>query len=158
MSTAYNEDIVGAIEVLVDLMSGNDFTMTREPYAPNYRGLVDALIDLKEGFPLYIPTDLGFKGLAGETINQGSAVYLDHSTGQLYKAIASGTEAQAHVIGFANQTKLAGELIQIVTAGLIAGAIVFNPPTGAGKYVIFVGQAASATQFVIQLEPPIKLS
>jgi hypothetical protein len=35
MSTAYNEDIVGAIEVLVDLMSGNDFTMTREPYAPN---------------------------------------------------------------------------------------------------------------------------
>ena len=175
MSTAYNEDIVGAIEVLVDLMSGNDFAMTREPYAPNYRGLVDALIDLKEGFPLYIPTDLGFKGLAGETINQGSAVYLDHSTGQLYKAIASGTEAQAHVIGFANQTKLAGELIQIVTAGLIglsslsigshyylsdstAGAIVFNPPTGAGKYVTFVGQAASATQFVIQLEPPIKLS
>ena len=175
MTVTYDPNIVGAIEALVDLMSGNGFAMTREPYAPNYRGLVDAIIDLKEGFPLYIPTDVGFKATAGEAINQGDAVYLDHTTGLAYKAIASGTEQQAHVIGFANQTQTTGNQIQLVTAGVIGlsglttgnhyflssstpGAIVFTPPSGAGNYVTFLGQAASSTLFTIQLQPPIKLS
>ena len=47
MSTAYEPNIQGAIAVLRDLMIANSFTMTREPYEPNYRGLVDAVIDLK---------------------------------------------------------------------------------------------------------------
>ena len=56
MSTAYEPNIQGAIAVLRDLMIANSFTMTREPYEPNYRGLVDAVIDLirasrTRGFP-----------------------------------------------------------------------------------------------------------
>ena len=50
MSTAYEPNIQGAIAVLRDLMIANSFTMTREPYEPNYRGLVEAVIDLKEDF------------------------------------------------------------------------------------------------------------
>ena len=51
MATGYEPNIEGAIAVLRDLMIANSFTMTRQPYEPNYRGLVDAVIDLKEGFP-----------------------------------------------------------------------------------------------------------
>jgi hypothetical protein len=175
VTATYDPNIVGAIEALVDLMSGNGFAMTREPYAPNYRGLVDAIIDLKEGFPVFVPVDLGFKVTAAETINQGNAVYLDHTTGQARNAIASGTEAQSHVIGFANQTQTAGNLIQILVGGIIGlsglnpgnhyylsasttGEIVFTPPSGAGNHVTYVGQATSATQFAIQIQPPITLS
>ena len=56
MSTAYEPNIQGAIAVLRDLMIANSFTMTREPYEPNYRGLVDAVIDLKR-----LPTLLHYK-------------------------------------------------------------------------------------------------
>lgn len=175
MADTYNENIVGAIEVLVDLMSGNGFTMTREPYAPNYRGLVDALIDLKEGFPVFVPTQLGFNAQAGENISEGQAVYIDHTTGFLYKAIASGAEDQAHVAGFANQTKTTGQIVAVLVAGILAtsgldtgdyyylsaasaGSITNVAPSGAGIYVVPIGQAVSATQLSIQLEPTIKLS
>ena len=49
---SYEPNLEGAITVLVDLLTANGFTMTRSPYASNYRGLVDAVIDLKEGFVL----------------------------------------------------------------------------------------------------------
>ena len=62
MSTAYEPNIQGAIAVLRDLMIANSFTMTREPYEPNYRGLVDAVIDLKEGFPTFAPYKLVWVG------------------------------------------------------------------------------------------------
>jgi hypothetical protein len=175
VTATYDPNIVGAIEALVDLMSGNGFAMTREPYAPNYRGLVDAIIDLKEGFPTFVPVDLGFQVTAAETISQGSAVYLDQTTGQARNAIASGTESQSHVVGFANQTQTAGNLIQILVGGIIglsgltagkyyylststSGGIMFNPPSGAGNHVTYVGQAVSSTQFSIQIQPPITLS
>ena len=64
MSTAYEPNIQGAIAVLRDLMIANSFTMTREPYEPNYRGLVDAVIDLKEGFPTFAPLQVGFDDTA----------------------------------------------------------------------------------------------
>ena len=38
MAVAYEPNLEGALQVLVDLMSGHGFTMTRQPYAPNYRG------------------------------------------------------------------------------------------------------------------------
>ena len=175
MTATYDPNIVGAIEALVDLMSGNGFAMTREPYAPNYRGLVDAIIDLKEGFPVYVAPEVGFKTVAGTTINQGQAVYLDQTTGAAYPAVASGTENESHVIGFANETQTVGNQIQILVAGVFGltgldvgdyyylsattpGAITNVAPSGAGKYVVSVGQAVSSTRFSIQLEPTIKLS
>ena len=38
--------------------------MTRSPYENNMRGLVDALIDLKEGFPTFAPLQVGFNATA----------------------------------------------------------------------------------------------
>ena len=175
MTATYDENIVGAIEVLVDLMMGNGFVMSREPYAPNYRGLVDALIDLKEGFPVFVPTQLGFNAQAGENVSQGQAVYIDHSNGFVYKAIANGTEDQAHVAGFANQTKTTGQIVPVLIAGILptsgldvgdhyylsassAGSITNISPSGAGNYVVSVGQAVTPDHLSIQLEPTIKLS
>lgn len=175
MTTTYDPNIVGAIEALVDLMSGNGFAMVREPYAPNYRGLVDAIIDLKEGFPVYVAPEVGFKATAGTTISQGQAVYLDHTTGFAYPAIASSTEDVAHVAGFANETQTVGNQLTILVAGVLGtsgldvgdyyylsastpGAITNVPPSGAGKYVVSVGQAVTANKLSIQLEPTIKLS
>ena len=40
---SYEPNLEGAITVLVDLMTANGFALTRQPYAPNYRGLVDAV-------------------------------------------------------------------------------------------------------------------
>ena len=66
MATGYEPNIEGAIAVLRDLMIANSFTMTRQPYEPNYRGLVDAVIDLKEGFPTFAPLQVGFDATAFE--------------------------------------------------------------------------------------------
>ena len=52
MSTGYEPNIEGAIAVLVDIMVANAFTMTRQPYEANYRGLVDAIIDFTFGCDL----------------------------------------------------------------------------------------------------------
>jgi len=175
VTATYDPNIVGAIQALVDLMSGNGFAMTREPYAPNYRGLVDAIIDLKEGFPVFVAPEVGFSATAGVTITQGQPVYLNHSTGFAYPAIANSTEDIAHVAGFANQTQTSGNQIQILVAGTLptsglsvgshyylsastTGAITTTPPSGAGKYVTYVGQAVTATKLSIQLTTPIKLS
>ena len=50
MSTAYEPNIQGAIAVLRDLMIANNVNMARQPYEPNYRGLVDAVIDLIKNY------------------------------------------------------------------------------------------------------------
>jgi len=39
-----------------------------------------------------------------------------------------------------------------------AGAIVTTPPTSAGHFVTRVGEAGSTGQFIVKVEPPIKLS
>lgn len=175
MSTGYDPNIEGAIAVLVDLMQGNGFTMTRSPYAPNYRGLVDALIDLKDGFPTFVPFRVGFDAIAFETVNQGEAVYLRSSDGQVGRAVASGTLDQAYVAGFADATKTAGQTVKVLVTGVEAmsgldagdhyflsagtpGAITTTPPSTAGQYVVRVGEAVSGSELSIQLEPPILLS
>ena len=176
MSTAYEPNIQGAIAVLRDLMIANSFTMTREPYEPNYRGLVDAVIDLKEGFPTFAPLQVGFDATAFENVSEGDALYMRTSDGQVGKASAAdGSVENASVIGFANLSGLANETIQVVVAGLkeisglnagdlfflsptTAGAITVTPPSAAGQAVVRIGEAASTTLLSIQIEPPVKLS
>jgi hypothetical protein len=175
MSTGYEPNIEGALTVLVDLMQGNGFTMTRSPYAPNYRGLVDALIDLKEGFPTFIPFRVGFDAEVFEDVTQGDALYLRASDGKAGKAIASSTLDRAYVSGFADTTVLSGGIVKVLVTGVIgmsgldagdhyflsaatSGAITTIPPSTAGQYVVRVGEAASISEFAIQLEPPILLS
>lgn len=149
--------------------------MAREPYAPNFRGLVDALIDLKEGFPTRRAGSLEIDLTAGETISQGQAVYINATDGKVYKAIASGTVDQATVLGFAKENKNAGQVISIQVGGVLslsgldegeiyflsaasAGFITLTPPSTAGQYVTRVGEAGSTAQLCIKPEVPILLS
>ena len=176
MSTAYEPNIQGAIAVLRDLMIANSFTMTREPYEPNYRGLVDAIIDLKEGFPSFAPLQVGFDATAFENVTEGDALYMRTSDGQVGKATAAdGTSEAATVVGFANATASANASVKVVVVGIksmtsldagdlyflspsTAGAITLTPPSSAGQAVVRLGEAATSTSFAIQIEPPIKLS
>ena len=176
MSTAYEPNIQGAIAVLRDLMIANSFTMTREPYEPNYRGLCDAVIDLKEGFPSFAPLQVGFDATAFENVTEGDALYMRTSDGQVGKATAAdGTSEAATVVGFANATANANTTVKVIVVGLktmssldagdlyflspsTAGAITLTPPSSAGQAVVRLGEAATTTTFAIQIEPPIKLS
>ena len=168
-------NIEGAIKVLVDLLTSNGFTMTRSPYENNMRGLVDALIDLKEGFPAFAPLQVGFNATAFETVADGDALYMRTSDGQVGKAsAANGTLENATVVGFANAAALANETVKVIVIGLktlsslnagdlfflsdsTAGEITTTPPSGAGKAVTRVGEASTTTDFAIQIEPPILL-
>ncbi len=168
-------NLEGAIKVLVDLLTANSFTMTRSPYANNFRGLVDALLDLKEGFPTFAPLQVGFNATAFQDVTDGDALFMRTSDGQVGKASAAdGTLENATVIGFANSTVSANSSVKVIVVGLktlsslnpgdlfflsdsTAGAITTTPPSGAGKAVTRVGEASTATDFAIHIEPPVLL-
>ena len=175
MTATYEANIEGALEVLVDILRANSVTMAREPYAPNFRGLVDALIDLKEGFPTRISASLEIDFVAGEDIAQGDALYIDDPTGTVFKAIANNTVDEATVIGFAKETKLTGGTVSVQVAGVLAtsglfpgafyylssvsaGGITSTPPSTPGEYVTRVGEAGNTTQLAIKPELPILLA
>ena len=175
MATGYEPNIEGAIAVLVDLMDANGFALTRQPYEPNYRGLVDAIIDLKEGFPTFSPIRVGFDATTFESVADKDALYMRTSDGKVGKATAaSGSSEAANVVGFADSAKSADETVKIVIVGIktmsgldagdlyylsptTAGAITTTAPTGSGQAVTRVGEGATATDFSIQVEPPILL-
>ena len=168
-------NIEGAIKVLVDLLTANEFTMTRSPYENNMRGLVDALIDFKEGFPTFAPLQVGFNATAFQDVTDGDALYMRTSDGQVGKASAAdGTIENATVVGFANATVSANDTVKVVVTGLktlsslnagdlfflsdsTAGAITATPPSGAGKAITRVGEASTATDLAIHIEPPVLL-
>ena len=168
-------NLEGAIKVLVDLLTANSFTMTRSPYANNFRGLVDALLDLKEGFPTFAPLQVGFNATAFQDITDGDALFMRTSDGQVGKASAAdGTLENATVIGFANSTVSANSSVKVIVVGLktlsslnpgdlfflsdsTAGAITTTPHSGTGKAVTRVGEASTATDFAIHIEPPVLL-
>lgn len=177
MATGYEPNIEGAIAVLVDLMTANGFTMTRQPYEPNYRGLVDAIIDVKEGFPVFAPTRVGFDAACFEDVADGDALYMRTSDGKVGKASAAdGTIENALVVGFADAATTTGDQVKVLVAGLktmpfavdpgdiyflsavTAGAITTTAPSGSGEAVTRVGEGATTTDFSIQLEPPVLLA
>ena len=168
-------NLEGAIKVLVDLLTANSFTMTRSPYTNNFRGLVDALLDLKEGFPTFAPLQVGFNATAFQDVTDGDALFMRTSDGQVGKASAAdGTLENATVVGFANSTVSANSSVKVLVVGLktlsslnpgdlfflsdsTAGAITTTPPSGAGKAVTRVGEASTATDLAIHIEPPVLL-
>ena len=168
-------NIEGAIKILVDLLTANSFTMTRSPYENNFRGLVDALIDFKEGFPTFAPLQVGFNATAFQDVTDGDALYMRTSDGQVGKASAAdGTIENATVVGFANSTVSANSTVKVIVTGLktlsslnagdlfflsdsTAGAITTSAPSGAGKAVTRVGEASTATDLAIHIEPPVLL-
>ena len=168
-------NVEGAIKILVDILTSNSFTMTRSPYENNMRGLVDALIDFKEGFPTFAPLQVGFNATAFQDITDGDALYMRTSDGQVGKAsAANGTLENATLIGFANATVSANSTVKVIVTGLktlsslnagdlfflsdsSAGAITATPPSGAGKAVTRVGEASTVNDLAIHIEPPILL-
>ena len=169
------QNVEGAIKILVDILTANSFTMTRSPYENNMRGLVDALIDFKEGFPTFAPLQVGFNATAFQDITDGDALYMRTSDGQVGKAsAANGTLENATVIGFANATVSANSTVKVIVTGLktlsslnagdlfflsdsSAGAITATPPSGAGKAITRVGEASTANDLAIHIEPPVLL-
>lgn len=147
-----------------------------EPYAPNAQGLTEALIDLKSTMASKtVYSVAGFQALAFENVSQGEALYARLSDGKVGRAIASSTQDLATVVGFAQTSKLAGELVRVLIVGTLAssglnpgqlyylsaassGAITTTPPSTSGHYVTRVGEASNNAQLIIQLEPPILLS
>lgn len=173
MSAPYGPNLLGAIETIVDTMVSQGITMTRAPYAPNYRGLVDALIDLKDG--LTALTVLTIPATAGENLSAGDAVYLASTSGQAFKATASGTLEQAVVVGFAQANATTSGTVSLVvagnltTAGLTPGEIYYLSPTTPGaitttapstatQFLVRVGEAVTATSLAIRIDSPIQLS
>ena len=168
-------NVEGAIKILVDILTANSFTMTRSPYENNMRGLVDALIDFKEGFPTFAPLQVGFNATAFQDVTDGDALYMRTSDGQVGKAsAANGTLENATVIGFANATVSANSTVKVIVTGLktlsslnagdlfflsdsSAGAITATPPSGAGKAITRVGEASTANDLAIHIEPPVLL-
>ena len=175
MATGYEANIEGAVAVVVDILTANSFTMTHAPYEPNMRGLVDALIDLKEGFPTFAPLQIGFDATTFEAVSNGDALYMRTSDGKVGKATAaSGSSEAANVVGFADSDKGSGETVKVVVVGIktmtsldagdlyylspsTAGAITTTAPSGSGQAVTRLGEAATTTDFSIQVEPPILL-
>ena len=172
---SYEPNLEGAITVLVDLMTANGFALTRQPYAPNYRGLVDAVIDLKEGFPTFSPIRVGFDATTFEAVSNKDALYMRSADGQVGKATAaSGSAEAANVVGFADSDKGSGETVKVIVVGIktmtgldagdlyylspsSAGSITTTAPTGSGQAVTRLGEAATTTDFSVQIEPPILL-
>ena len=146
------------------------------PYQPNAQGLTEVLLDLKSTMPSQIVAKItGYVTNCFEDVTQGDAVYSRASDGFIGKAIANDTEQKAQVAGFAETTKSSGSEVRVLTRGIIAtsgldtgdlyflsaasaGSIVKNPPSTAGQFVTRVGEAGSTCQFIIKVEPPIKLS
>ena len=146
-----------------------------EPYAPNSVGLTQVLIDLKDtmaGRTVY--SVAGFVAEGFEDVTQGDALFSRTSDGKVGRAIANDTLDKATVVGFAQTTKAAGEEVRVLIVGVLAdsgldagdifylsdsgaGSITTTPPSTAGRFLTRVGEAASTSEFIIQIEPPILL-
>lgn len=157
-------------------MSNNDDVRAYQPYSPNTQSLVEVLIDLKETIAKFprnpsFPGIVNFQSPAAANVTQGRALYMD-ADGEVAHATNNGTLEQATVIGFANQSKNAGENVDILMAGVLAssgllagrfyflgvgGAVTTTAPTTPGEYVTRVGEASSSGELIVQIEPPIEL-
>ena len=169
----YEPNIGGAIDILIDIMTANGFTLTRRPYDHNYGGLVEALIDLKDGFPTFAPERVGFDATTFEAVADGDALYMRSSDGKVGKAQADGSLDEAVVVGFADDDAAINSTVKVLVAGLLdypsaidpgdvyflsvtPGQITTTVTSTAGHYVTRVGEGATTSEFSIQLEPPIR--
>ena len=148
----------------------------QRPYAPNFAGVVGALLDFKDT----APADSGFKLFGAELVcfedvTQGNALYIRASDGKVGKARANGTLDEATIVGVAETTKTAGETVRAIVAGQAAvaqtldpgdlfflsptqsGQIVKTPPSTSGQYVTPIGEALATNELIIRIKRPIRL-
>ena len=147
-----------------------------EPYAGNAEGLTAVLTDIVSTMPNPIVFKVvGYVVNTFEDVTDGDALFMRTSDGQVGKASAAdGTIENATVVGFANATVSANSTVKVIVTGLktlsslnagdlfflsdsTAGAITTSAPSGAGKAVTRVGEASTATDLAIHIEPPVLL-
>ena len=147
-----------------------------EPYAANAHGLVDVLVDFKSTMPNPVVFKVvGYQAQTFEDVTQGDALYSRASDGKVGKALANGTLDQATVAGFAETTKSAGQTVRVIVSGQVpstqtldagdlfflsaasAGSITKTPPTTAGQFLTFVGEAANTAELIVRIKRPIQL-
>ena len=148
-----------------------------QPYAANVEGLVSVLEDFRQTMPNPIVFKVvGYQAEAFENVSQGDAIYSRASDGKVGKAVANGTLDQATVAGFAETTQTAGQIVRVIVSGQVvagtqtldagdvfflsaasAGSITKTPPTTAGQFLTFVGEAANSSELIVQIKRPIRL-
>ena len=148
-----------------------------QPYAANVEGLVSVLEDFRQTMPNPIVFKVvGYQAEAFENVSQGDAIYSRASDGKVGKAVANGTLDQATVAGFAETTKTAGQTVRVIVSGQVvagtqtldagdifflsaasAGSITKTPPTTAGHFLTFVGEAANTSELIVRIKRPIQL-
>lgn len=147
-----------------------------QPYAPNFEGVVAALIDFKDTSPEGVTFKLfGVELVCLEDVTQGNALYIRASDGKVGKARANGTLDEATVVGIAETTKTTGQTVRAIVTGqaavaqtLDAGDLFFvsaitpglltkTPPSSAGQYITLVGEAPNTTELTVQIRRPILL-
>ena len=148
-----------------------------QPYAANVEGLVSVLEDFRQTMPNPIVFKVvGYQAEAFENVSQGDAIYSRASDGKVGKAVANGTVAQATVAGFAETTKTVGQTVRVIVSGQVvagtqtldagdlfflsaasAGSITKTPPTTAGHFLTFVGEAANTSELIVRIKRPIQL-
>ena len=147
-----------------------------QPYAGNVEGLVAVLEDFRQTMPNPIVFKVvGYQAEAFENVSQGDAIYSRASDGKVGKAVANGTVDQATVAGFAETTKTAGQTVRVIVSGQVpstqtldagdlfflsgssAGSITKTPPTTAGQFLTFVGEAANTAELIVRIKRPIQL-
>lgn len=149
-------------------------TSNYAPYAPNSQSLTEVLIDLKDTIAVLpdFPGIANFKATVAVDVVQGNAVYMNLA-GQVQPATNNTTVDEATVIGFAKQSRTAGQTVDVLIAGVLAssgllpgrtyflglnGAITTTAPTNAGDYITRIGEAASTGELIVQIEPPVLLT
>ena len=148
-----------------------------QPYAANVEGLVSVLEDFRQTMPNPIVFKVvGYQAEAFENVSQGDAIYSRASDGKVGKAVANGTLDQATVAGFAETTQTAGQIVRVIISGQVAagtqtldagdvfflsaasaGSITKTPPTTAGHFLTFVGEAANTSELIVRIKRPIQL-
>ena len=148
-----------------------------QPYAANVEGLVAILEDFRATMPNPVVFKVvGYQAEAFENVSQGDAIYSRASDGKVGKAVANGTLDQATVAGFAETTQTAGQIVRVIISGQVAagtqtldagdvfflsaasaGSITKTPPTTAGHFLTFVGEAANTSELIVRIKRPIQL-
>jgi hypothetical protein len=163
--------------IAIDITSTGDVNSFGS-YEPNYVGLIEVLIDFKltlQNIANYAFPSIGFTRQTFENVFQGDALYMRASDGKVGRAVANSTVDLATVVGFAETTKLAGESVRVLTTGKLAtsgltqgqqyflsavspGAITATPPSGANNHVVFIGEACSNSELIVNIKFPVALA
>ena len=147
-----------------------------QPYEANIAGLVSILEDFRQTMPNPIVFKVAaYRAEAFENVSQGDAVYSRASDGKVGKAVANATVDEATVAGFAETTQTAGQVVRVIVSGQVpssqtldagdlfflsgssAGSITKTPPTTAGQFLTFVGEAANSSELIVRIKRPIRL-